>query len=68
MTDQRDRLVQRVEDDLEAFEDVDASLELRQVVLQPAHGDVEAEIQEGAQDAQQIQPIGAGDLWIVRGT
>src|SRR3569623_1218664 len=44
--DDLDRLVERIEDRDEAFQDVDALLELGEQVLEPALGDVDAEVEE----------------------
>ena len=46
LADDPDDLVERVEDLLEAFEDVDALLERGELVLEPPGDDLEAEVQE----------------------
>ena len=58
-------LVERVEDRLEAFEDVDPLLQRRQLVLEPARDHVEAEVQEVPEDLFQIEPLGPADLGIL---
>ena len=46
LADDLDRLVERVEDDREAFEDVDPPLELPQLVLEPPADGDEPEVEE----------------------
>ena len=57
LADQLDGLVQGVEDDAEAFQDVDAPLELFQFVLEAALDRLEAEIEEVPQDRLEAQPL-----------
>ena len=61
-----DDLVERVEDLLEAFEDVDALPERRQLVLEPPGDDLEPEVQEVPEDLLQIEPLGPADLRVLR--
>ena len=51
VADDPDRLVQVVEDDREAFEDVDAVEQVRQLVPQPPGDDLEPEVEEMLEDA-----------------
>ncbi len=60
-----DDLVERVEDRLEAFEDVDALLERGELVLEPARHDLEPEVQEVPEDLLEIEPLGAADLGVL---
>ena len=60
LPDDPDDLVERVEDLLEAFEEVDALLERRELVLEPPGDDLEAEVQEVPEDLLQIEPLRAG--------
>ena len=50
LADDADDLVERVEDHLEALEDVDALLERRQLVLEPPGDDLEPEVEEVPED------------------
>ena len=60
-----DDLVERVEDLLEALEEVDALPERGELVLQPLGDDFEAEVQEVPQDLLQIEPLGPADFRIL---
>ena len=60
--DDRDRLVQVVENDREAFEDMDSREQEVEFVLQPPSHDIEPEFEEVLQDTLQIQPGGNGHL------
>ena len=57
-----DDLVERVEDLLEAFEDVDALLQRRELVLEAPGDDLEAEVQEVPEDLLEVEPLGPADL------
>ena len=62
-----DRLVERVEDRREAFEDVDAPLELGQLELEAARDDLLAEVEEVAQHRRAgSSRSGPGDLRVRR--
>ena len=50
LADDPDDLVERVEDRLEAFEDVDPLLQRGELVLEPPGHDLEAEVQEVPED------------------
>ena len=54
-------LVERVEDGLEAFEDVDARLQRFELVLEPGAHDLEPEVQELPEDLVQLEPLGLAD-------
>ncbi|EAU62171.1 conserved hypothetical protein, partial [Stigmatella aurantiaca DW4/3-1] len=65
--DDADHLVQRVVDLLEALQDVDALLQLAQLVLEALGHHLEAEVEEVLEDALEIQPLGRAHLRVVRG-
>ncbi len=58
-------LVERVEDGLEALEDVDALLQRLELVLEPRADDLEAEVQEVPEDLVQLEPLGPADRGIL---
>ncbi len=60
--DDRDRLVQVLEDDREAFEDVDPLEQVPQLESQPPGDDLQAEVEELLEDRLQIQAAGNGHL------
>ena len=62
LADDPDDLVERVEDRLEAFEDVDALLERRELVLEPLGDHIEAEMQEVPENLLQVEALGPADL------
>ena len=62
VADDPDRLVQVVEDDREAFEDVDAVEQVLQLEPQPAGDDLEPEVEEMLEDRLQVEPSRDGDL------
>ena len=62
VADDPDRLVEVVEDDREAFEDVDPLEQVLQLVAEPAGDDFQPEVEEMLEDALEIEPAGDGDL------
>ena len=54
-------LVERVEDGLEPFEDVDARLQRLELVLEPGAHDLEPEVQELPEDLVQLEPLRLAD-------
>ena len=64
-TNDLDGLVDGIKDFLEAFEDVDPLLQLRQLVLQPARDDIEAEVQKMMQDRRQINLLRRRHLRVI---
>jgi len=63
--DDLEHLVEGVVDLLEALEDVQALLDLLQVELEAPGDDLEAEIEEVAEDALQIEPLRRPHLRVV---
>ena len=61
LADDLQDLVERVEDGLEAFEDVDARLERLELVLEARAHDLEPEVQELPEDLVQLEPLGLAD-------
>src|SRR3974377_2271844 len=55
LPNQLDDLVERVEDGLEALEDVDGLLERGELVLEPLRDDLEPEVQEVPEDLFQVE-------------
>ena len=66
LADDPDRLVEHVEDEREAFEDMDAALQLGQLELEPPAHRLLAEGEELTQHRRQVDPQGSGDLFVVR--
>src|SRR5690606_20455536 len=62
--DDRQDLVERVEDLLEPFEDVDAPLERREFVLEPARDDAEAEVEKVPEHLVEVEPLWPRDVRI----
>ena len=58
-------LVERVEDLLEALEDVDALLDRRELVFQPLGDDVEPEVQEVPEHRVQVEALRAADFRVL---
>ena len=67
LADDPENLVERVEDLLEAFEDVDALLERLQLVLEAFGHYFETEVQEVPEDLVQIHPLRPPDLDVALG-
>ncbi len=65
LADDADDLVERVEDLLEALEQVDALLQLRQLVLQAAGHHFQAEVEEVPEHLLQVEALGTADLGIL---
>src|SRR4029077_12016608 len=63
--DDPDDFVEGVEDRFEAFEDVDALLQRRKLVLEPPRDDLHAEVKEVPENLLEIEPFGPADLGIL---
>ena len=63
--DELDGLVERIEDDREALQDVDPLLQRAELVLQPPGDHLEAEVEEVAERRPQVHLLGRGDLRVV---
>src|SRR5690606_19564432 len=61
LADDLQNLVERIEDDLEAFEDVDALLQRGLLVLESPRDDVEPEVQEVPENLVQREPLRRAD-------
>ncbi len=64
LADDLDDLVERVEDRFEAFEDVDAPLERRKLVFEPAGDHLEPEVQEVPQNLLEIEALRPAHLGV----
>ena len=58
VADDLDRLVEVVEDDREAFEDVDPREQVLELEPQPAGDDLQPEVEEVLEDRLQVEPAG----------
>ena len=67
LADDADDLVERVEHLLEALEEMDALLQLRQLVLEPRGDHVQAEVEKVPEHLLQIEPLGPADLGVLGG-
>ena len=65
VADEDDALVQRIEDGLEAFEDMNSLQKLREVELEPAPHDIETEVQELPEQCAQPHLGRRADLWVL---
>src|SRR6476646_1063663 len=66
LADDADDLVERVVDLGVALEDVDAPVELVEIEAEAPRDDLEAEVEEVAQAALEVEALGAADFRIVR--
>ena len=67
LADDLEHLVERVVDPLESLQDVQPLLHFLQVELEPPRDDLEAEIEEVAEDLLQREALGSADLRVVGG-
>src|SRR5215467_2856621 len=65
LADDLDDLVERVEDLFEAFEDVEAFLECRQLVLEASGDDLQPEVEEVPEDLLEVEPFRASELRVL---
>src|SRR5690554_3801968 len=65
--DDADGLIERVVDGRETFEDMDALFELREIELEALGDDLHAEVEEVADHAAEVEPLGGGDVGLLGG-
>src|SRR5262249_26895748 len=65
LADDLDDFVERVEDGLEAFEDVNALFQRGELVLEPFGDDLQAEVQEVPENLLQVETLGPADFRIL---